>query len=362
MELSNVNYPLSATASRRLNVYKLILSVLVVYIHANSSGAGFASGAVEAPDPLWLQNFRLLISYTIAAAAVPGFFLLSAMLLYRKPFHWKQNMRKKLRTLGIPYLLMNTLWIAAFFVAQQIPGVRNFFSNPDKLIAQWGFWDYANAFLGFQKGAFYPFLYPLWFVRDLLVLNVLASVLGHLIDRFPNICLTAAVAAWLFIPQTGIFFMDTQSICFWVLGGVLVKKGICLEEGDRLPMALWVLVYAAMVLLVMTVGRSSRSLARLTFLVGVFFWFRVTALVHSPRWMDALGKLSAFSFGIYLFHEFFLTFARKVAVKLLPLTPVSQLLQYLLIPLAVIALCIAVCAGLKKWFPRLYSLLTGGRG
>ena len=87
MELSNVNYPLSATVSRRLNVYKLILSVLVVYIHANSSGAGFASGAVEAPNPLWLQNFRLLISYAVAHCAVPGFFLLSAVLLYRKPFN-----------------------------------------------------------------------------------------------------------------------------------------------------------------------------------------------------------------------------------------------------------------------------------
>lgn len=355
MELSNVNYPLSATASRRLNVYKLILSVLVVYIHANS-------GVAELTDPLWLENFQLLISYAIAHCAVPGFFLLSSMLLYRKPFRWKENMRKKLRTLGIPYLLMNTLWIAAFFVAQQIPGVQAFFSNPDKLIAQWGFREYANAFLGFQKGSFYPFLYPLWFVRDLLVLNVLASVLGHLIDRFPRICLTAAVAAWLFIPETGIFFMDIESICFWVLGGVLVKKGIPMDNGDRIPMGLWVLVYAFLVLLVMTVGRPHRWLARLTFLTGVFFWFRVTALVRSPRWMDALGKLSAFSFGIYLFHEFFLTIAQKVAVKLLPLTPVSQLLQYLLIPAAVIALCIALCAFLKKCLPRLYGLLTGGRG
>ena len=50
------------------------------------------------------------------------------------------------------------------------------------------------------------------------------------------------------------------------------------------------------------------------------------------------------------------------AVKLLPLTPVSQLLQYLLIPAAVIALCIAVCVVLRKSFPRLYGLLTGGRG
>lgn len=355
MKFPDSNYPLSAAVSRRLNLYKLILSVLVVYIHANSAAA-------ELAEPLWLINFRLMISYAVAHCAVPGFFLLSSILLYRKPFCWKENMRKKLRTLGIPYLLMNTFWIAAYFVAQQIPGLRDFFSNPDKLIAQWGFREYANAFLGFQKGSFYPFLYPLWFVRDLLVLNALASLLGYLIDHFPNICLTAAVAAWLFVPETGIFFMDIESICFWVLGGVLVKKGISLEEGDRIPMALWVLAYAFLVLLVMTVGRPYRWLARLTFVTGVFFWFRVTALVHSPRWMDVLGKLSAFSFGIYLFHEFLLTFIRKAAVKLLPLTPVSQLLQYLLIPAAVVVLCIAICMVLKKWFPRLYGLLTGGRG
>ena len=141
-----------------------------------------------------------------------------------------------------------------------------------------------------------------------------------------------------------------------------MKKGISLEEGDRLPVALWVLVYASMVLLVMTVGRPYRWLARLTFVTGVFFWFRVTALLRSPHWMDVLGKLSAFSFGIYLFHEFLLTFDQKAAMKLLPLPPVSKLLQYLLIPAVVVVLCIAICMVLKKWFPRLYGLLTGGRG
>lgn len=360
MELSNVNYPLSATVSRRLNVYKLLLTVLVVYIHANASGANFASGAVTVSEPAWLGNFRFFLSDGVARAAVPGFFLTSAVLLYRKPFRWKENLAKKLRTLGIPYLILNTLWIAVFFAAQQIPFARDFFSNPDKIIGSWGPMDWLNAYLGFS-GSRYPFLYPLWFVRDLLVLNLLSPVLGRIIDRFPNLCLGLALAAWLLLGGTGIFCLDLQGICFWVLGGVLVKKGVGLEQADRIPLLPLGAAYTAMLLWPILLG-GSRFLTRLMILTGVVFWFRVTALIRSPRQMDMLGKLTTFSFGVYLFHEFLLTFTRKAAVKLLPLTPVSQLLQYLLIPAAVIALCIAVCVVLRKSFPRLYGLLTGGRG
>ena len=211
MELSNVNYPLSATVSRRLNVYKLLLTVLVVYIHANASGANFASGAVTVSEPAWLGNFRFFLSNGVARAAVPGFFLTSAVLLYRKPFRWKENLAKKLRTLGIPYLILNTLWIAVFFAAQQLPFARDFFSNPDKIIGSWGPMDWLNAYLGFS-GSRYPFLYPLWFVRDLLVLNLLSPVLGWIIDRFPNLCLGLALAAWLLLGGTGIFCLDLQGI------------------------------------------------------------------------------------------------------------------------------------------------------
>lgn len=359
MELSNVNYPLSGNVSRRLNVYKLLLTVLVVYIHANSNGANFASGAVTASEPVWLSSFRFFLSNCVARAAVPGFFLTSAVLLYRKPVCWKENMAKKLRTLGVPYLILNTLWIAVFFAAQQLPLARDFFSNPDKIIGSWSPVDWLNAYLGF-RGSRYPFLYPLWFVRDLLVLNLLAPLLGRMIDRFPNASFGLAMAAWLLSWNTGIFCIDAQGVCFWILGGVLVKKEILPECADRIPLPISTGVYFALLLL--TMAGNWQIIRQLMILTGVVFWFQVTVLIRSSRIMDALGKLSAFSFGIYLFHEFFLTFARKVAVKLLPLTPFSQLLQYLLIPLAVVLLCIAICGVLKKSLPRLYGLLTGGRG
>ena len=192
------------------------------------------------------------------------------------------------------------------------------------------------------------------------MLNLLAPLLGRMIDRFPNASFGLAMAAWLLSWNTGIFCIDAQGICFWILGGVLVKKEILPECADRIPLPISTGVYFALLLL--TMAGNWQIIRQLMILTGVVFWFQVTVLIRSSRIMDALGKLSAFSFGIYLFHEFFLTFARKVAVKLLPLTPVSQFLQYLLIPLAVVLLCIAICGVLKKSLPRLYGLLTGGRG
>lgn len=48
-----------------------------------------------------------------------------------------------------------------------------------------------------------------------------------------------------------------------------------------------------------------------------------------------------YSFCIYLFHEMSLTVLKKLGMVLLPLTPVFQLIEYLLIPVIIIACCIS---------------------
>jgi hypothetical protein len=42
--------------------------------------------------------------------------------------------------------------------------------------------------------------------------------------------------------------------------------------------------------------------------------------------------------------------------------PAARLLAFFLLPLAVIALCVATGAALRRFTPGLYGLLTGGRG
>ena len=86
--------------------------------------------------PRWLEMLKLLGSEVIPRCAVPGFFLIAGVLLFRKPFTWKDNMKKKCRSLAVPYLLLNTLWIMFYILCQSIPATAAFFSK--ERILDWG--------------------------------------------------------------------------------------------------------------------------------------------------------------------------------------------------------------------------------
>lgn len=353
---------LTPELSERIDIYRWILSVMVVYIHSYSGQINFASGAVSLQMPLWLDRFQYIVSEMISRCAVPGFFLASAFLLYRKPFSWQENMKKKLKTLGLPYLVLNALWIGIFFVAQALPFTRDYFSGGGNIIKNWGIREFCDAFLGYSDC--YPFLYPLWFLRDLLVLNLLSKILWKLIDKAPNVMLAAALILWLTVESTGIFFLDIQGLCFWSLGGILVRKNIQLQRIDKTSLLLLTVGYLLLGIVDMATKELQISilLHRAFLIFGVVYWFAFTKLLTGEKIKPSVLRLSKYSFSVFLFHEFTVTIVRKLAAKVFPISALSQLLQYICLPLLVVGLCILASICLKKWLPKIHCLLIGGRG
>jgi len=112
-----------------------------------------------------------------------------------------------------PYIILNTFWICFYFTVQQVPLLGPYFSNPDKYVAGWKIFDYIDAYVGYMG---YPLLYPLWFVRDLFFMNLLAVVIKKLIDRFPKTIFVILSTIWIFNIPTYIFCMHDSALCFWM--------------------------------------------------------------------------------------------------------------------------------------------------
>jgi membrane-bound acyltransferase YfiQ involved in biofilm formation len=72
--------------------------------------------------------------------------------------------------------------------------------------------------------------------------------------------------------------------------------------------------------------------------------------------------LSAFSFMIYALHAPLVAYLIDPAIAVLQPMPSARLFAFILLPLAVIALCVATGAALRRVTPGFYGLLTGGRG
>ena len=343
-------YVISPKASRRLNLAKLWFAFMVVFIHSNQEGVNMAGGSVVFETPGWLELIKRLGSDIIPRCAVPGFFLIAGVLLFRKDFSWKENMRKKCRTLAVPYLLLNTLWILFYIICQSIPFTAAFFSQ--ERILDWSLGDWVDAYLGNRSGE--PLVYHLWFLRDLFVMNLVAPIIGWLTKKMPRLCAAAVLVVYL-LPKTRYFSITSEAICFFTLGACVVRLDVHLDSVKRK----WLMVCSYVILVFAAVITGNLFFKKLSIIAGVAFWM-VCATNFAPG--HFLQRLIPFSLDIYLFHQMTMTIFFKLINKLILPTPVAQLIEYLTIPFVMYVFCVGAAVLLKRFLPKFYYALTGGRG
>ena len=85
-EQNSAGYYLTDDFSRRISICKVWFTVMVLFIHSYTEAVLIKSGTVILQVPKWLEATKYLISVSISKCAVPGFFLISAILLFRKDF------------------------------------------------------------------------------------------------------------------------------------------------------------------------------------------------------------------------------------------------------------------------------------
>lgn len=355
-----INYKLSSTESGKIMMLKLLLSVLVVYVHSYATEIKLTSGNVNFITPVWLENLKFVFSYCVAASAVPGFFLLASILLYRKDFGYVKNIRKKIKTLLIPYVLLNTFWIFAFWFGQMLPKFGVYFANPENIVANWGIYGWLKAY-GLVDPGKLPMLYPLWFVRNLFVLNIVAIVIKKAIDCAPKIGLLV-VAVMLLVP-TGLDGYTTGSLIFWILGYYIVKYNVrdsCLN--GRKATVLLMYLFCLVCDFFAKGSIVGYGVHKLTCGVGILAFYVLGELLLKGRYADILKYLSTFSITIYFFHEMSLGILRKICGRIFVHTTFVQFMEYIFIPIVIIAWCIVLSLVLRRFCPKAYGIITGNRG
>ena len=161
--------------SRAIDVLRFPLAVMVVAIHTYFCEALKAPGNVDVPfSGEWAHELITFFSIVLTDAAVPTFFVISGFLCFYKAVpetkHWfswggyLQKTRRKTVSLLVPYIMWNLVAITI---------EPNYWDKPidELLIGMWGF-DGQGPWNG-----------PLWFLRDLYVMMVLAPVFEYIVRK-----------------------------------------------------------------------------------------------------------------------------------------------------------------------------------
>lgn len=168
---------------------------------------------------------------------------------------------------------------------------------------------------------------------------------------------------WIFVKDTHIFFLNVEAICFWGIGCYIVLNKIDLKNFDKINK----LVICALYVLGIIANVISQNavynlyINRIMVLIGIIFCYVIMTNIKNVKLKNVLIYLSTYSFSIYLFHEMSLSIVRKLLTKLLPMTFIFQLVEYLGIPILIFCECLIISIFLEKKFPRLYLIVTGNR-
>ena len=360
-----MKYSLSKKQSERINILKLLFSLLVIYIHNNRSKIKFSDAVIKFDIPVWFEYLKYLVSVVIPKIAVPGFFLIASILLYKSDFKWMDNIKKKFRSLMIPYIIMNSFWVLAYAIFQKIPQTAIFFNDPDNIISNFRL---INWFHAYGIGSRFPFLYPLWFLRNLFILNIFSKIIKNIIDRMPRLVFIVLVLFSIFSPDIDFiypyYYFDIVNLFVWCMGYYIVKYQYSIDMFDNNVIVM--IGYVTTTIICLLLKESDYIyikliIDRINIIFGIIFWYSFITFRLSDNLKKTLNRYSVYSFGIFIFHEMMLTFSIKLITRLFGSGLLIQTVEYILLPFIICFITIVICIVLRKISPGLFNLITGSR-
>ncbi len=370
---------LPAAISEKFKFWSFVSMFLLVFVHGYNLQNRYLQPWTMTEEPLTVNTYlQYFLANGIFRFRIPMLFIISG---YLYALHDVQpygvRTKKRLRTLLVPYLIWSavglgfTYCLELFTVTKslvasshlmQIDGKRMFL-HQYKLLGWFYYWLVA------------PASYQLWFIRVLLMYNIAYPVLKWLV--------TNKYAQWVFFPIAilfwlatfGLFFIEGEGLLFFSLGIYMQKTNFNIIQPNRwlkpLPWAIIFIVGAAIKTRLAFVGYQTMGnwmyamvlLHKLIVFSGlVAAWYGCNAIVTWCMQRQWFVWLSGFAFIIYALHVPLVTYTIDGMLMVLHHLPHNRLISFIVLPLLIIALSIVVGALLRKILPKVYGVLTGGRG
>lgn len=326
-------------------------------------GVVFIHCGIACDDAL-CNSVQHLFSDLLPAACVPIFFLMSGFLFFWRVPEWSKvvfvsKFKKRFRSLVVPYLFWITLTIALF------AGMHLFLPsmiNPDfENVPQWGMAQYLAAYWDGSGG--FPISYPLWFLRNLIVMVYLAPLFYLIIYKM-------GVMRWLGLMATAVWYFTNSSGTsmglFYFYSGILLAYSIdknLIGGGSsmRIISAVSLVAFASLIVLLMVrddLPSVMNDVLRLTGTIGMIGLF----MNFTEKGMNLPKKLGESSFFIYLYHALPLMVLSRVLVKVLhPASAMSWIALYFVNYFLIILIGISLYIILKRILPRFTAFICGGR-
>ncbi len=349
----------SIRQSKVIDWLRFPLAAAVVLLHAGESKTG-----IYGPD--FYSTLTIVLSQGILRIAVPCFFFFSGFLFFSNLEEWDMGIwlgkiKKRARTLLLPYLLWNIL---ALLIGFAYGWLRSFF-NPEVVPVSLLETLRQNGWLNFFWASTWgcPIDYPLWFIRDLIIFTIVTPLVFFLIKKCG---FWGVVAMFIACGLTG--SRDLEGFFFFVFGAFYrLSSRDFLIDFSRARWPAYLLSVAGIVTIAL-IFRDHPGAYR--YVKYFFVFFGTVSTVNFTSFLVGRGLvrentfLTSSSFFVYASHAILILhdIAHYITLHLLPLGGVAGQCAVLFADwLIAVGICLALYALMKKWTPKSLGVLTGNR-
>lgn len=344
--------------SQKIRIVSFLSMIMVVLLHSYNINIKHSGQILYLEKDInWIvQNF---VSNGITRIAVPIFFFISGYLFVigsnLTSYDFIVKIKKRVRTLVIPYLFWTLFGLLFYYILQSFPQSQSFFTK--KLIKYYNLLEWFNAIF------YEPIPYQLWFLRDLIIMVLMSPIICFLVKKAKYIYLIIIFVFW-FLDKDSVI-LSSEALLFFSAGifvGIYNPKLLEVKRKTVLPL-IWLLI-----LVVKTYAGYKNwkfielYLLKVSILIGIIsFWQLYDILWKNKAAINILSKYAWSSFFLYVFHEPIMTIVKKGIFYALPKISLSYFLVYLLAPILTIGIGISVAWLLKNRLSFVYQFVTGSR-
>lgn len=337
---------ISTGLSNKIKILSFTSIIAVVWMHS------YYLECERWPAIYFVQKFVALF----ADFAVPLFFIISGFLFFANcgkdcmANFFISKIKKRVRTLVVPYIIWCTLFITAIFVIDFFVDYNTDYFTYCKQ----GRWGDFFRYVYLEPAAFH-----LWFVRDLFII-ILCSPIIYLFVRSVPIYVQLTVLFLLGVFQ---FIPILSWGLFWFTIGAIFsihQKDIFYFVKPKLAilcLVMFCVIIACFVIFNISLA-SNHPYAALVILLGVIGVWNGSDCIYS---FQSNSPIFHYTFFVYCSHIPFLNMIKTIIYPRLWDSPVGCMSGFLLSPVITVVICLLAGKLLQSITPSTYRILSGGR-
>lgn len=284
--------------------------------------------------------------------AVPVFMMISAFLFYTNVDGYRSlgvKIKKRMKSIGIPYLIWNTIGTVFYLVIARLPFVAHIMSGTADRI----------SIVNIISGVFlYKYYYPFWFLSRLLLFTCLSPAVYAIVQRKT----TGIIAIVCFLVLNCFPIRDyytVNSALFYLVGAyaAIHCQDRFTNQSKKSVSWLW--------LIILFIAVIARHLFANRFLVIIFtiampivFWLSLNIVDFDKR---KISKWETRSFFIFCAHTFVLEAFEKLIGRAFGINTFGAWMDYLLAPLFTVVSLTILYGWMRIHMPQTLNALCGGR-